>query len=74
MCWANITSASLWASATALVGAAAALDDEVCPAGCSGSLEPLQPVEMASTTRAPAPLKDVRVHMVIVSFYTLFIP
>ena len=75
MCWANITSASLWASAAAVVvGAAVALDDEECPAGCSASLEVLQPVEMASTARAPAPIRVVRFHIVIVPFYNFSYP
>jgi hypothetical protein len=65
----------LWASAAAVVlGAAVALDAGECPAGCSASLELLQPVEMASVTRAQAPIRVVRFHIVIVPFYTLFIP
>ena len=75
MCWANITSASLWASAAAVVvGAAVALDDEDVPPDARARWRLLQPVEMASTARAPAPIRVVRFHMVIVPFYTLFIP
>ncbi len=70
MCWANITSASLWASAAAVaVGAAVALDGGLCPAGCSASFELLQPAEMASTARAPAPIRVVRFHIVIIPLY-----
>jgi len=52
---------------------AVALDDGECPAGCSDSLELLQPVEMASTANAPAVIRVVRFHIVIIPF-CLFIP
>jgi hypothetical protein len=61
-------------------GAAVALGDAEWLAGCSGSLELLQPVEMASTVRAPAPIRVIRFHIVIVivivivPFYTSVIP
>ena len=75
ICWANTASASLWASAAAVVvGAAVALNGEECPAGCSDSVVLLQPVEMASTARAPTPNRVVRFHIVIVPLYRLYIP
>jgi hypothetical protein len=75
MCWANITSASLCASADADVpGATVELDDGECPAGWSDSLGLLQPVEIAKTAKAPAPIRVVRFHIVIVPFQILFIP
>jgi hypothetical protein len=58
-------------------GAAVALGDAEWLVGCSDSLELLQPVEMASTVKAPAPIRVVRFHIVtivIVPFYTCFIP
>jgi hypothetical protein len=74
MCWANITSASSWAAAVAVVlGAAVALADGECPDGCSDSFELLQPVAMANTAKALAPIRVVRFHIVIVPS-TLFIP
>jgi hypothetical protein len=53
-----------------VVETAVALDDEECPAGRSASLEVLKPVEMASTARAPAPIRVVRFHIVLVPFYS----
>jgi len=55
------------------VGAAVALADAECPAGCSDSLGLLQPVERPSTAKVLALIRVVRFHTVI-PFYTLFIP
>src|ERR1700676_2546571 len=75
MCWANIASASLWAWAAAVVvGAGIALARGVWPAGCSDSLELLQPLEMATNARAPAPIRVIRFHIVIGPFYRSIIP
>jgi hypothetical protein len=55
-----------------VLGAAVTLDAGECPAGSPASLELLQAVEIASVAKALAPIKVVRVHIVMVPYLAAF--